>query len=79
MEQQMTTLPRLAALLAVAALAGCANVTSDTYCVAHRHGTATVTDAGIQVDEGRCTGWLFGPTVGQRAEFERAHGKGSSK
>lgn len=61
-------------VLAALALGGCANVTSDTYCTEHRHGTATVTATGVKVDEGRCTGWTFAPSLGQRAAFERSHG-----
>ena len=58
------------ALAPLFALAGCASTDSDNYCVEHRHGTATVTDAGVAVDPGRCTSWVFKPSAAQRAAFE---------
>lgn len=57
-------------LALLAALGGCAGATSDSYCIEHRHGSAVVTAAGVAVDPGRCTSWLFGPSAAQRAAFE---------
>ena len=61
-------------ILALLALPGCATTTHDSNCVEHRHGTATVTNTGVVVDEGRCTSWLFGPSAAQRAAFAQSHG-----
>ena len=60
--------------LAILSLAGCAGVSSDAYCIEHRHGTATVTATGIETEPGRCTEWQFGPSAAQRAAFAASHG-----
>ena len=62
--------------LSLVALSGCAGVGADSYCVEHRHGTATVSDAGVKINEGRCTAWLFGPSAAQRVAFEANRKRG---
>ena len=60
---------KVAALLTLAALAGCASelptLQTGVQCMKHGHGKATVTATGVEVDEGRCTEWRVGPS--QRA------------
>lgn len=63
-----------AAVLVAAALCGCATATNtssaDSDCTEHRMVPITAGDK-VYFIEGGCKAWGFGPTMAQRAEFDK--------
>ena len=68
---------RTALALIALALAGCASappsLDASVQCIEHKHGKATVTATGVEVDEGRCTQWRIGPTQREVDSWNARH------